>query len=81
MEVFSIEYRIHYRACVESLIYLLSTRVDLCFSIHKIAEFPPNPSKLHFEILVHLLRYIRDKNKLGLKLYANTKDAPLSNLL
>ena len=29
------EYNIHYRACIGSLIYLLSTRVDLSFSVHK----------------------------------------------
>ena len=29
------EYNIHYRACIGSLIYLLSKRVDLSFSVHK----------------------------------------------
>ena len=29
------EYNIHYRACIGSLIYLLSTRVDLSFAVHK----------------------------------------------
>ena len=33
------EYNIHYRACIRSLIYLLSTRVDLSFAVHKLAEF------------------------------------------
>ena len=31
------EYNIHYRSCIGSLIYLLSTRVDLSFSVHKLA--------------------------------------------
>ena len=31
------EYNIHYRACTGSLIYLLSTRVDLSFAVHKLA--------------------------------------------
>ena len=43
------EYNIHYRACIGSLIYLLSTRVDLSFSVHKLAKFSANPGKLHFE--------------------------------
>ena len=34
--VLSIEYNIYYRDCVGSLIYILSTRVDLCFSIQKL---------------------------------------------
>ena len=61
------EYNIHYRACIGSLIYLLSTRLDLSFAVHKLAKFSANPGKLHFEGLVHLLRYIRDNKTLGLK--------------
>ena len=30
------ELNIHYRACIGSLIYLLSTRVDLSFEVHKL---------------------------------------------
>ena len=30
------EFNIHYRACIGSLIYLLSTRVDLSFAVHKL---------------------------------------------
>ena len=47
-----------------------STRVGVCFSVHKLAEFSSNPDNVHFEGLVHLLRYIRDNKKLGLKYYA-----------
>ena len=61
------EYNIHYIACIGSLIYLLSTRVDLSFAVHKLAKFSANSGKLHFEGLVHLLRYIRDNKRLGLK--------------
>ena len=43
------EYNIHYRACIVSLIYLLSTRVDLSFAVHKLAKFSGNPGKVHFE--------------------------------
>ena len=75
------EFNIHYRACIVSLIYLLSTRVDLSFSVHKLAKFSSNPGKLHFEWLVHLLRYIRGNKTLGLKYYADMKYAPLSDLL
>ena len=51
---------IHYRACIGPLIYLLSTRVGLMFSVHKLAKFSANLGEVHFEGLVHLLRYIRD---------------------
>ena len=61
------EYNIHYRYCIESLIYLLSTRVDLSFSVHKLEKFSANPGKVHFEGLIHLLRYTRDNRTLILK--------------
>ena len=33
------EFKIHYRACIGSFIYLLSTRVDLSFAVHKLEKF------------------------------------------
>ena len=75
------EFNIHYRACISSLIYLLSTRVDLIYSVHKLAKFSENPGKVHLEGLVHLLRYIIDNKNLGLKDYAYMNDAPISDLL
>ena len=74
------EYNIHYRACIGSLIYLLSTRMDLSFAGHKLAKFSANPGKVHFEGLVRLLRYIRDNKSLGLKYYADLNDAPVTDL-
>ena len=75
------EFNICYRVCIRSLIYLLSTVVDLSFSVHKLSKFSLNPSKVHFEGLVNVLRYIRSNNILGLNYYADKKDAPLSDLL
>ena len=75
------EYKIHYRACIGSLVYLLSTRVDLSFAVHKLAKFPANPGKVHFEGLIHLLRYIRDNKTLGLKYYADINDTTVTDLL
>ena len=73
------EFNIHYKACIVSLIYLLSTIVF--FSAHKLAKFSSNPGKVHFEGLLHLLMYIRENNTLGLNYYADMNDAPLSDLL
>ena len=39
------EFNIHYRACIGSLSYLLSIRVDLTFSVHKLEKFSENPGK------------------------------------
>ena len=77
MEVISREYNIHYISCVVSLLYTLSTRLDLCFALHKLANFPSNPGKVNFEGLVHLLRYIRDNNNLSLVYYANIEHEPI----
>ena len=75
------EYNIHYRACIGSLIYLLFTRLDLSFSVHKLARFSANPGKVHFEGLIHLLKYIRNNKTLGLKYYADLNDATVTDLL
>ena len=50
------EYNIHYRACIGSLIYLLSTKLDFSFAVHNLEKFSESPGKVHFEGLVHLLR-------------------------
>ena len=71
----------HYISCIGSLIYLLSTRVDLSFAVHKLANFSANPGKVHFEGLIKNLRYTRDNKTLGLKYYADLNDAPVTDLL
>ena len=64
-----------------SLIFISSTRVYLCFAVHKSTMFSSNTCKVHFEGFVHLLRYIRDNHNSGLRYHAKMEDAPLSNLL
>ena len=63
------------------LIYLLSTIVDLCFAVQKLAIFSSNPGRVHFDGLVQLLVYIGDNKHLGLIYYANIEHENLSNLL
>ena len=55
--------------------------MDLSFAVHKLAKFSANPGKLHFEGLIHLLRYIRYNNNLGLEYYADQNDAPVTDIL
>ena len=54
--------------------------MDLSFVVHKLEKFSANPGKVHFEGLIHLLRYIRDNKTLGLKYYADLNDAPVTDL-
>ena len=42
------EFNIDYRACIGSLIYLFSTRVELSFAVHKLEIVSENPCKVHF---------------------------------
>ena len=65
VEKLNSEFDINYRACIFLLIYILSKRVDLIFAVHNLEKFSENPGKVHFEGLVHLLRYIRDNNNLA----------------
>ena len=42
------EFNIHYRACLGSFIFILSTRVGLCFAVQNLAKLSSNPVKVHF---------------------------------
>ena len=55
--------------------------MDLSFTVHKLAKFSANPDKVHFEVLMHLLTYIRDNKTLVLKYYADLNDAPVTDIL
>ena len=75
------EFNIYCIDCIGSLISLLSKIVDLIFVVHKLAKFSSNPGKVNFEVLVHLLRYIRDNKDVGLKYYVDMNDALVSDIL
>ena len=49
-------------------------------AVHKLANFSENLGKVHFEGLVHLLRYIKENRTLGLKYYADMNNAPVTDL-
>ena len=53
----------------------------LSFAVHKLKTFSENPGKVHFEGLIHQLRYTRDNKTLGLKYYADLNDASVSDML
>ena len=75
------EFNVHYRDCIGSLINILSTRVDLGFAVHMLEKFSVNTGKVHFEGLIHLLRYIRDNKTLGMKYFADMNYAPVTDML
>ena len=53
----------------------------MSFAVHNLEKISSNHVEVHFEILVHLLRYVRYNKDLELNHYADMKDAPLSDLL
>ena len=55
VEKLTMEFNIYYKACTGSLIYLLSTREYLSFTLHKLAKFSSNNGKVNFDGLVYLL--------------------------
>ena len=66
---------------MDSFINIFSTQVYFCFAVHMVETFSSNTDKVNFEVFVHLLRYIRENNNLGLKYYSKIEDAHLSDLL
>ena len=75
------EFNFEYASCIGSLIYLTMTRTDILFAVNKIAKFSKSPGRVHFEVLIHLLRYLRDTAYLGIKFYSNFAEAPLLHAL
>ena len=55
--------------------------MDLSFVVHKLANFSSNPGKVNFEVLMYLLRYIKDNKTLGLKYYADLNDTTITDFL
>ena len=56
VEKWTMEFNIHYRYCIGSLINFLYTRVDFIFAVNKLAKFSSNTGKVQFECLVRVLR-------------------------
>ena len=49
--------------------------------MHKLENVSSNPGKVHFELSINILRYIRGNNNWGFKYYAYMNYAPVSDLL
>jgi hypothetical protein len=77
----AVEYNIDYASCIGSLIYLGMTRVDIIFAVNKLAKFTHKPGKIHFNALIHLLRYLRDHSSVGIRFYSDVSTAPIIQTL
>jgi hypothetical protein len=75
------EYNLDFASCVGSLIYLAMTRCDFCFAVNKLAKFTCRPGRVHFNALLHSLRYLRDNSLLGIRFYSNPARSPLMSMI
>ena len=52
-----------YRQLVASLMYLVSTRPDICYAVNQLSQAMVNPTKLFWKAGKHVLRYLRGTSK------------------
>jgi hypothetical protein len=72
---------VDFASCLGSLIYLSMTRMDIIYTVNKLAKFTHRPGKVHFAGLLHLLRYLRDNSSYGVRFYSNLSEAPIYQML
>jgi len=75
--ILSKEYKLDYASCIGSLIYVSQARTDILFAVNKLARYMRKPGKVHYDALVHLLRFLRDNNNYGVRFFADYTTSPL----
>ena len=55
-----------YRQLVGSLMYLVNTRLDICYAINQLSQAMVKPTKLFWKAGKHVLRYLRGTSRHGL---------------
>jgi hypothetical protein len=48
----------YFTCCVGSLIYLGMMHTDISYAVNKLAKYTQKPGRNHFEVILHLLRYL-----------------------
>eukprot|EP00253_Pinus_taeda_P001732 PITA_01732 len=48
-----------YRELIRSLIYLVNTRLDICYAVNTLSQFMVEPKRAHWAAAKHVLRYIQ----------------------
>ena len=64
-----------YRGAVGSLMYLVNTRPDLAFSIHRVAQFSQNPRHCHRKAVEQILCYVKGTISHGIRYQAETGES------
>jgi hypothetical protein len=55
-----------YRQLIGSLMYLVNTRLDLCFAVSTLSQFMVEPKCVHWVAAKHVLRYLHGTVEFGL---------------
>ena len=55
-----------YRHLVRSLMYLVNTRLDICYAVNQLIQVMVKPTKLFWKAGKHVLRYLRGTSEYGL---------------
>ena len=55
-----------YRQLVGSLMYLVNTRLDICYAVNQLSQAMVKPTKLFWKAGKHVLRYLRGTSEYGL---------------
>ena len=58
---------------VGSLMYLMNTRLDICFVVNTLSQFLTDSRHVHLTTAKHILRYLRGTVDYGLKYDVNQK--------
>lgn len=66
-----------YRQLIGSLMYLVNTRPDICFTVNTLSQFMVEPKRVHWAVARHILRNVCGAVRYGLK-YTGGDDIRLS---
>ena len=55
-----------YRHLVGSLMYLVNTRLNICYAVNQLSQAMVKPTKLFWKVRKHVLRYLRGTSEYGL---------------
>ena len=62
-----------YHQMIMSLMYLMNTRLDICFDMNTLNQFLTDPRHVHVIVAKHIRRYLKGTVDYGLKYEADQK--------
>ena len=66
-----------YRQLIGSLMYLVNTRLDICYTVNTLSQCMVEPKRVHWAAARHILRYVHGIVGYGLK-YSRGEDVRLN---